>query len=173
LLLVPAGERFASNPGLIMFDITTFGWRVCSWHEGGFPRCPLLRRSRGWGGHSTRLLPHRDSWVQGPVLRLGSSWYMAAAPTRASEATGHEQASMVLVPPFDLKFLHELAAGTAGTSNRRHWSVFQLAGRSQIRHCRAPDQVRGRLWPGSYFSRLYASDGCAGQARAWRLGSRL
>ncbi|MFL6970320.1 MAG: hypothetical protein ACJ8F2_00255, partial [Xanthobacteraceae bacterium] len=28
---------------------------------------------------------------------------------------------MVLVPLFDLKFLHELAAGTAGTSNRRHY----------------------------------------------------
>src|SRR5215208_7009940 len=28
--------------------------------------------------------------------------------------------SMVLVPLFDLKFLHELAAGAVGTSNRRH-----------------------------------------------------
>jgi hypothetical protein len=27
---------------------------------------------------------------------------------------------MMLVPPFDLKFLLEFAAGGAGTSNRRH-----------------------------------------------------
>jgi hypothetical protein len=27
---------------------------------------------------------------------------------------------MILVPLFDLKFLNELAAGGAGTSNRRH-----------------------------------------------------
>src|SRR5262249_16752746 len=28
--------------------------------------------------------------------------------------------AMILVPPFDLKFLTELAAGGVGTSNRRH-----------------------------------------------------
>jgi hypothetical protein len=28
---------------------------------------------------------------------------------------------MILVPLIDLKFLNELAAGDAGTSNRRHW----------------------------------------------------
>src|SRR5205085_6748533 len=31
---------------------------------------------------------------------------------------------MILVPLFDLKFLNELAAGGAGTSNRRHWRGF-------------------------------------------------
>jgi hypothetical protein len=30
---------------------------------------------------------------------------------------------MMLVPLFDLKFLEELAARVAGTSNRRHWHV--------------------------------------------------
>src|SRR5829696_1588075 len=29
--------------------------------------------------------------------------------------------SMILVPLFDLKFLNEIAARGAGTSNRRHW----------------------------------------------------
>src|SRR6516225_7853527 len=28
---------------------------------------------------------------------------------------------MIVVPPFDLKFLHELAATAVGTSNRRHY----------------------------------------------------
>jgi hypothetical protein len=28
---------------------------------------------------------------------------------------------MILVPLFDLKFLHELAENAVGTSNRRHW----------------------------------------------------
>jgi len=28
---------------------------------------------------------------------------------------------MILVPLLDLKFLNELAADGAGTSNRRHW----------------------------------------------------
>jgi hypothetical protein len=28
---------------------------------------------------------------------------------------------MIPVPLFDLKFLDEIAAGGAGTSNRRHW----------------------------------------------------
>jgi hypothetical protein len=28
---------------------------------------------------------------------------------------------LILVPLIDLKFLNELAAGDAGTSNRRHW----------------------------------------------------
>jgi hypothetical protein len=28
---------------------------------------------------------------------------------------------MTLVTLFDLKFLHEIAAGAVGTSNRRHW----------------------------------------------------
>jgi hypothetical protein len=33
---------------------------------------------------------------------------------------------MILVPLFDLKFLNEIAAGDAGTSNRRHWSAMHV-----------------------------------------------
>ena len=33
---------------------------------------------------------------------------------------------VILVPLIDLKFLKELAAGDAGTSNRRHWLVCEL-----------------------------------------------
>jgi hypothetical protein len=39
---------------------------------------------------------------------------------RTSETKGHWQIYIVLVPLFDLKFLIELAASCAGTSNRRH-----------------------------------------------------
>jgi hypothetical protein len=39
-------------------------------------------------------------------------------PTRTSETKGHSK-SMMLAPLFDLKFLNGLAAGGAGTSNRR------------------------------------------------------
>src|SRR5262249_38477179 len=39
--------------------------------------------------------------------------------TRTSEAKGTSK-SMILVPLFDLKFLDEFAAGSVGTSNRRH-----------------------------------------------------
>jgi len=40
--------------------------------------------------------------------------------SRTSETKGHWQIYIVLVPLFDLKFLIELAASCAGTSNRRH-----------------------------------------------------
>src|SRR5437764_5820128 len=33
---------------------------------------------------------------------------------------------MILVPLFDLKFLHELAATAVGTSNRRHYLALSL-----------------------------------------------
>jgi hypothetical protein len=41
---------------------------------------------------------------------------------------------MVPVPLFDLKFLHELAAGAVGTSNRRHGAEYPNVFRQLLAH---------------------------------------
>ena len=47
---------------------------------------------------------------------------------------------MILVPLFYLTFLVELAAGGAGTTNRRHWhSIFPVG--PLVRNCRWGDLI--------------------------------
>src|SRR5262249_19155942 len=53
---------------------------------------------------------------------------------------------MVPVPPFDLKFLNELAAGGVGTSNRRHQCPAS-AGRVTSRHPLTPTSEPNGNWP--------------------------
>jgi hypothetical protein len=54
------------------------------------------------------------------VPRFRSSSYIAALSDTNFGSKGALAAYLILVPLIDLKFLKELAAGDAGTSNRRH-----------------------------------------------------
>jgi hypothetical protein len=40
---------------------------------------------------------------------------------------------MILVPLFDLKFLDEIAAGGAETSNRLHWQTYDSGAVSDLK----------------------------------------
>jgi len=57
------------------------------------------------------------------VIRYGTPLY----ELRKTKGTGK---SWILVPLFDLKFLFELAACGAATSNRRHWDPLVSSQRS-------------------------------------------
>src|SRR6202035_798710 len=70
-----------------------------------------------------KLHPRRrdaDAVTRALVPRFRSSWYVAAnADTNFGSKRGTSK-YMILVPLIDLTFLNEVAAGDAGTSNRRH-----------------------------------------------------
>src|SRR5215216_5009575 len=72
------------------------------------PRRPVLRwTTRHWPRTLMPASEVRDTCQHPPDTNFGKQ--------RGTSK------SMVLVPLFALKFLHELVAGAVGTSNRRHW----------------------------------------------------
>src|SRR5262249_57034027 len=87
------------------------------------------RAARREEGAARPFRARRNGEKLGPLLQ---ALHAARAPlpkfvircstpmTRTSEAKGHEQVYASRAA-YDLKFLDKLAAGGAGTSNRRHW----------------------------------------------------
>src|SRR5882762_2967682 len=68
-------------------------------------------------------------------------------PTRTLRSTRGTAEYLILVPLIDLKFLNELAAGDAGTSNRRHsarGSVFWVPQRVEVKPLSRPNPATTR-----------------------------